>query len=111
VVKVLLESGFKVRHSKIRVMRPGDKKTINKLVLGRLITVENKYLKRIRAGINNLKIGRVPEPGIVKYVMSLEGQISYVRLFDPKVAARLQADLKELRSESKRAKATQPMPS
>ena len=54
-------------------------------------------LKRIRAGINNLKIGRVPEPGVLKYVMSLEGQINYVRLFDPKAAARLQADLKELR--------------
>src|SRR6266852_5597418 len=97
VIKVLLESGFKVRHRKIKVMRPGSKKTINNLVLGRLITVENRYLKRIRAGINNLKIGRVPEPGVVKYVMSLEGQINYVRLFDPKAAARLQADLEDLR--------------
>jgi hypothetical protein len=78
-------------------MRPGGKKTINKLVLGRVITVENRYLKRIRAGIHNLEIGRVPEPGVVKYVMSLEGQINYVRLFDPKAAARLRADLKQLR--------------
>jgi hypothetical protein len=78
-------------------MRPGSKKTINNLVLGRLITVENRYLKRIRAGINNLKIGRVPEPGVVKYVMSLDGQINYVRLFDPRAAARLQADLQQIR--------------
>jgi hypothetical protein len=34
---------------------------------------------------------------VVKYVMSLEGQINYVRLFDPKAAARLRADLKQLR--------------
>ena len=97
VVQVLLESGFKVRHRKINVMRPGSKKTINNLVLGRLITVENRYLKRIRAGINNLKIGRVPEPGVLKYVMSLDGQINYVRLFDPRAAARLHADLQQIR--------------
>jgi RNA-directed DNA polymerase len=96
VVKVLLDSGFKVRHSKIKVMRPGDKKTINKLVLGRLITVENRYLKRIRAGIHNLKIGLVRDTGMVKYVRSLEGQINYVRLFDPRAAARFEADLKQL---------------
>lgn len=96
VVKVLLESGFKVRHRKIIVMRPGEKKTINKLVLGRVITVEKKYLKRIRAGIHNLQIGRVPEPDVLKYVRRLEGQINYVRLFDPKAAVRLQADLKQL---------------
>jgi RNA-directed DNA polymerase len=96
VIKLLLESGFKVRHSKISVMRPGEKKAINGLVLGKLITVENRYLKRIRAGIHNLQIARVPQSDIGKYVMSLEGQINYVRLFDPTKAARLRSNLDEI---------------
>ena len=81
-------------------MRPGEKKTINGLVLGRLITVENRYLKRIRAGIHNLQIGRVPQSDIGKYVMSLQGQINYVRLFDPTKAARLRSNLDEISKRS-----------
>ncbi len=93
VIDILRKSGFAVAHAKIKVMGPGDKKTINKLVLGRFITVERAYLERIRAGIHNLAIGKVGASDFGRYILSLEGQINYVGLFDSNKATRLRLAL------------------
>jgi hypothetical protein len=98
VIGILLESGFRVTHRKIKVMRPCERKTINRLVLGRFITVEKEYVGRIRAGIHNLKAGKVARSETARYVLSLEGQINYVDLFNAKKAARLHSDLANARA-------------
>lgn len=92
-IQALRDSGFSVSHRKIRVMGKGEKKTINNLVLGKFITVEKAYRKQIRAGIHNLACGKVVASELVRYLMSLDGQINYVGLFDAKKAARLRTDL------------------
>jgi len=98
VINILRESGFSVAHRKIKVMGPGNKKTINGLTLGRFIRADKGYSQRIRAGIHNLEIGKVSEAEVASYVASLEGQISYVGLFDTRKATRLREDLAHAKS-------------
>lgn len=95
VIKILRESGFAVAHRKIKVMGPGERKTVNGLVLGRFITVERRYIRKIRAGIHNLSVGKVPPSQTARYVLSLEGQINYVGLYDAKKASSLRIALQE----------------
>jgi RNA-directed DNA polymerase len=94
VIDVLMKSGFSVSHQKIKVMGSGDRKILNNLVLGRFVTVQKPYLSRIRAGINNLRLGRVQPHEIDDYVQRLDGSINYLRLFDSKKAERFQAQLR-----------------
>jgi RNA-directed DNA polymerase len=82
VVAVLMKAGFSVSHQKVRVMGPGKRKVLNNLVLGRFATVQREYRSRIRAGIHNLKSGRIVAVEIEDYVQRLEGNIGYLRLFD-----------------------------
>jgi hypothetical protein len=98
VIEILRNSGFRVAHKKIEVMRPGERKTINGLVLGQFVTVKREYLGQIRAGIHNLTTEKVEGSAIEGYVLSLEGQINYVRLYDPKKADRLRAILSDARA-------------
>lgn len=83
VVAVLMKSGFRVSHSKMKFMGPGDRKLLNNLVLGKVVTVQKQYRSKIRAGIHNLKCGRVPARDMGAYVQSLRGNVGYLRLFDP----------------------------
>jgi RNA-directed DNA polymerase len=102
VIAVLMKAGFSVSHQKIKVMGPGKRKILNKLVLGRFVTVQTQYLRRIRAGIRNLQCGRVGAHEIDDYVQRLEGSINYLRLFHIKKAEAFQEQLRSVRV-SKRA--------
>lgn len=95
VVETLMKAGFRVAHRKIELMGPRDRKVLNKLVLGKFVTVQKQYKGRIRAGIHNLKCGKVAADEIGAYVEGLNGNIGYLRLFDPKKAAQLQQQLKD----------------
>ena len=75
-------------------MGPGDRKILNKLVLGRFVTVQKQYISRIRAGIYNLKYGKVAAIEVEDYVQSLEGSVNYLRLFDTRRADKLQEHLR-----------------
>jgi RNA-directed DNA polymerase len=102
VVSTLMRAGFRLSHQKIKVMGPGHRKTLNKLVLSKFVSVERTYMSRIRAGIHNLKVGKVPSAEIAVYVRSLEGSINYVYLMQPQKAARLHSQL-EAAAHSSRA--------
>jgi RNA-directed DNA polymerase len=93
VIEVLMKAGFKVSHRKIKIMGPGTRKILNKLVLGRSVTVQKEYVSRIRAGIHNLNRGKVAAAKTGDYVSSLEGTINYLSLFDPKKADVFRAQL------------------
>lgn len=96
VIAVLAKGGFSLSHQKLRVMGPGDRKILNKLVLGRFVTVQKQYISRIRAGIHNLKCGRVAAIDVDDYVQSLEGSVNYLRLFDTTKAGKLQEQVSQL---------------
>jgi len=96
VVSTLMKAGFRVSHRKIHCMGPGDRKLLNKLVLGEFVTVQKQYTGRIRAGIHNLKCGRVAANEIGAYVEGLKGNIGYLRLFDPAKATILDERLRNV---------------
>ena len=41
-----------------RPTNPGDREVLNKLLLGKFVTVQKQYIARIRAGIHNLNVAR-----------------------------------------------------
>ena len=93
VISVLMKAGFRVSHQKIKIMGLRDRKILNKLVLGTFITVQKQYKSRIRAGINNLSLGKVGDREVGAYIETLKGSINYVGLFDQKKAIRFRRDL------------------
>jgi len=103
VVSVLMKAGFRVSHRKIECMGPKDRKLLNNLVLGKFVTVQKQYKKRIRAGIHNLVCGKVTHSGAEAYIVSLNGRINYMGLFDPqadKLRKQLQDAVKKWHSAS-----------
>jgi hypothetical protein len=93
VISVLVGAGFRVSHRKIALMGPTDRKLLNKLVLGELVTVQKQYKARIRAGIHNLVCGKVAAAEVGAYIESLKGSINYLGLFDPGKADKLRLQL------------------
>jgi RNA-directed DNA polymerase len=100
VVATLIKAGFRVSHRKIKRMGGRDRKILNKLVLGKFVTVQKQYRGRIRAGIHNFKCGKVTGADAGAYVEGLNGNISYLRLFDPRKAAALERRLRDICAES-----------
>lgn len=96
VVATLIKAGFRVSHRKIKRMGTGDRKVLNKLVLGRFVTVQKQYRARIRAGIHNFKCGKVPVADTGAYFEALKGNTRYLRLFDPRKAASLERCLYDI---------------
>lgn len=96
VVATLIKAGFRVSHRKIKQMNSRDRKVLNGLVLGKFITVQKQYRARIRAGIHNFKSGKVMAADAGAYVEGLKGNISYLRLFDPRRAATLELHLRDI---------------
>jgi RNA-directed DNA polymerase len=95
IIATLMKAGFRVSHRKIKRMGGRDRKVLNKLVLGKFVTVQKQYRARIRAGIHNFKCGKVPIAEAGAYFEGLKGNIGYLRLFDPKKAARLEQRLRD----------------
>jgi hypothetical protein len=93
VVSALIQAGFRLSHQKIKIMGAGDRKTLNKLVLSKFVSVERTYVSRIRAGIHNLCVGKVPNADVPAYVRGLEGSINYVHLMQPQKAAKFRSQL------------------
>lgn len=88
VIATLHNAGFSVAHRKIAIMGPGSRKVLNSIVLSKIPRVEKEYLSRLRSAIHNLKVGRVGRVVRERYIRSLRGKISYVRLFDARKAAK-----------------------
>lgn len=93
VVSALIQAGFRLSHQKIKIMGAGDRKTLNKLVLSKFVSVERAYVSRIRAGIHNLRTGKVANAEVPAYVRGLEGSINYVHLMQPQKAAKFRSQL------------------
>jgi hypothetical protein len=94
VIALLMRAGFRVSHQKVRVMGPGKRKILNNLVLGRFVAVQRQYRSRIRAGIHNLKCRKIAAFELDDYIERLEGNISYLRLFDAGDADKFREQLK-----------------
>ena len=95
VIAALKRAGFRVSHAKIKVMGPGKRKVLNNLVLGRFVTVQKRYIGRIRAGVDHLRKGHVPEEDLAGYIEGLLGSIGYLGLFDVQKAVKFAREVRD----------------
>jgi RNA-directed DNA polymerase len=82
-IRTLNKHGLSVSRKKLDIMGPRSQKCLTGVVPGPRPTVTRRYLNRIRAGIHNLRTGRVPHGQESKYIASLVGRIAFVRSIDP----------------------------
>ena len=73
-------------------MRPGDRKVLNGIVIGRELNVSFKYRKDLRAGLYRLRRGQVNRGMLDKYTRSMFGRIAYVLRFNTRLGERFQAE-------------------
>ena len=92
VVAVLRRAGLAVSHKKLKVMRPGVRKVLNGIVIGKELNVSFKYRKDLRAGIYRLRRGQINRWMLDKYTKSMLGRIAYVLRFNPRLGERFQAE-------------------
>jgi hypothetical protein len=100
-VTVLQRAGLAVSHRKLKVMRPGTRKILNGIILGRQLNVPPKYRKDIRSGISRLRNAEVDRGIFDKYVRSMKGRIDYVVRYNRKLGERL---MEEFNSEAQSAR-------
>jgi len=93
VVQVLRSVGLSVSHKKLRVMRPGSRKSLNGIVIGMDLNLSSEYRRALRSGIHKLRSGAVREGLLVKYVRSLKGRIEYLGSVNRAAADRFESEL------------------
>ena len=91
-VAVLQRAGLGISHRKLKVMRPGSRKILNGIIIGKELNVPLKYRRDLRAGIHRLRRGHVNRCYLDKYTRSMLGRIAYVLHFNPKWGERLHAE-------------------
>jgi len=91
-IAVLQRAGLGVSHKKLKVMRPGSRKVLNGIILGKELNVPLKYRKDLRAGIYRLRRGQVNRRMLDKYTRSMLGRIAYAVQFNSRWGERIQAE-------------------
>jgi RNA-directed DNA polymerase len=97
VRKTLAANGLKDSRKKRKILNSQTSKVVTGVRLGRdKIRACKLKLRDIRAGIHNLKVGRVTPRGRARDIESLRAQIIYVKSLCPADAAPLESQLKQL---------------
>jgi RNA-directed DNA polymerase len=92
-VRALAVAGFAAPHKKQRIMGPGTRKVLTKVLLGRFPTVLRERMSQLRSGIHKLKTGQVVLEERASYLRSLEGSIAHVASIDPRRGKMLREQL------------------
>ena len=92
-VGALSSSGFAAPHKKQRIMGPGSRKVLNKVLMGRFPTVLPERMSQLRSGIHKLRTRRVSKHELKAYLRSLEGSMSQVASIDPRKGKKLRDQL------------------
>jgi RNA-directed DNA polymerase len=94
-VRALAASGFRAPHKKQRIMGPGTRKVLTKVLLGRFPTVLPERISQLRSGIHKLKTRQVARDDLASYLRSLEGSVAHVASIDPHKGKILREQLAE----------------
>lgn len=102
VAAVLLEEGFRVNHSKTRVMRQGVRQQLAGLVTNQKLNVVRRDFGRLKAVLTNC-VRHGPESqnreGRPHFREQLEGRVSFVEMVNPAKGRRLREILHKIRWE------------
>lgn len=104
VIPTLHRSGFLISRKKLKIMGPGDRKTLTGVLIGRFPSVLGERLAQIRSGIHKLEANQVASRDIVAYVGALRSRIAQIRTIYPsrsdKLKFQLEAVLRKQDAES-----------
>lgn len=79
MIEIFQGEGLAFSHRKIRIMGARETKNLTGTRLGRkTVRVPSTFCSQVRAGIHNLKIGRVEDSEIERYVHQLIGRLRYI---------------------------------
>jgi hypothetical protein len=93
-VETFRTEGLKFSHRKIKIMGPKEVKTLTGTRAGRdVIRVPAPYCSQVRAGIHNLKVGRVVQHDLGIYIEQLLGRLRYINQVCPADARPLKLQL------------------
>jgi len=95
VVRATLAAhGLKDSRKKRKILGPGKTKVVTGVRLGaKELRACKLKVREVRAGIHNLKLGRLTSRGSAKDIQGLQGQIAYIRSICPADAAPLESGL------------------
>ena len=92
-VNALREGGFVAPHRKLRIMPAQDRQFLTGLLLNKQPVILREYVSATRSGIYKLAKGYIPKRDRERYVKSIEGRITYIRLINPRRARPLELNL------------------
>jgi RNA-directed DNA polymerase len=92
-VRALAASGFSAPHKKQKIMGPGTRKVLTKVLLGKFPTVLPERISQLRSGLHKLETGQIAASDLPQYMQSLKGSIAHVASIDPKRGKMLQDQL------------------
>jgi hypothetical protein len=102
VAALLLQEGFRVNHSKTRVMRRGVRQHLAGLVTNQKMNVERRDFDRLKAVLTNC-VRHGPEnqnrDGRPHFREHLEGRVSFVEMVNPAKGRRLREILHKIQWE------------
>jgi hypothetical protein len=88
ILSVAIESlsscGFAAPHKKQKIMGPGSRKVLTKVLLANFPTVLPETLAQLRSGIHKVATRQVPRDELEAYLVSLRGRISHVEKINPR---------------------------
>ena len=93
VIPTLNRAGFSISRRKIRIMGPGDRKTLTGVLMGKFPSLLKDRLSQLRSGIHKIRTRQVPPSQLEKYVNSLKGRIVHVGSIVPLKAEKLRREL------------------
>jgi len=96
-VSALRRGGFAVPHRKMRIMPAHRQQMLTGLLLNRQPGLLRRYESATRSGIYKLQTGLVPRFQEERYVRSLEGRITYIRMINARRAQPLDLRLRSVR--------------
>jgi RNA-directed DNA polymerase len=85
-VEALRRGGFALPHRKMKIMPAHQQQRLTGLLLNRQPGILKSYESATRSGIHKLATGQIPRFKQEAYARSLQGQITYIRMINPRRA-------------------------
>jgi len=92
-VGALSSCGFAAPHRKQKIMGPGSRKVLTKVLMAKFPTVLPETLSQVRSGIHKVRVRQIPDDELETYLLSLEGRISQVENINPRKGKSLRDQL------------------
>lgn len=92
-VEALSSCGFAAPHKKQKIMGPGSRKVLTKVLMAKFPTVLPETLSQLRSGIHKVRVRQIPNAELEAYLLSLEGRICQVENINPRKGKSLRNQL------------------